>query len=232
MKLYHGTSERHIERIMRRGLEPRGRNNGNWKHTMLSRPDAVYMSNAYALYFAIQACRAKKERPAIFEVDTLLLNPFSLHPDEDFLEQATRKQGNAPLDGDMKSRTAFYRERLEDYQDYWELSIEHMGNCCHIGTVPVRALTRLVTVDVKKQALLCWQALDPVISLLNYRFCKTKYRGMHKWIFDEPLGEDAPTELGGIKNWSVPSNRDGLEVKNTSTYAQSLRQKSAGSRRG
>jgi hypothetical protein len=233
MKLYHGTSERYVERIMRRGLEPRGRHIGNWKHTMLSRPDAVYMSNAYALYFACHtASRTKKEKAAVIEIDTTGLNPFCLHPDEDFLEQATRKKGDAPLDAAMKPRTEWYRERLEDYQEHWELSVEHLGNCCHIGVIPTHALTRVAVIDRDKQWPLCWQAMDPVISLLNFRFCKAKYRGMHKWLFEEPLGEDTVTELGGIQNWNVPETRDGVEVKSTSMYARSPSQLLAGSRRG
>ena len=91
MIIYHGTAERHLKSILQTGIAPRGRSAGNWKHSVTSNPRAVYLTVSYALHFASNACRPKEDKNMlVLEVETDLLNPYLLAPDEDFLEQGTR----------------------------------------------------------------------------------------------------------------------------------------------
>lgn len=225
MKLYHGTSLRKAARIMDVGLEPRRSKSGNWQHTMPSRTDCVYMTVAYAMYFALNACKVHSEHPVVFEIDTLQLNPFSLLPDEDYLEQATRRvEGKAHIDlppeeiKGMAARTRWFRERLHNYNDYWENSIIGLGNCCFQGVIPPKAITRFAVVESEHQAEFCWQAMDPTITILNYQIVGAKYRGMTKWLFGDDLGDDAPQNRGMFKSWEIPKHRKGIQIIDTSTF--------------
>lgn len=218
MKLYHGTTIKKLTRIMKIGLEPRRSRTGNWKHNNApSRTDCVYMTNAYAIFFALNASNVASEDPCVLEIDTLKLKLSCLLPDEDFLEQATRGMGDAPLDWPMLKRTAWYRARLEQFSSFWEKSLKHLGNCSYKGTIPVEAITRIAVIDQTDQAEFCWQALDPSITLMNYHIVGTKYRGMTKWLFGDDMGEDAPKWNGMFYSWEVPKHRKGIEVIDTST---------------
>ena len=96
MLLYHGTSEARWNDIVAKGaIIPRGKTKlGNWKHTIESNPKCVYMTDAYAGYFAINAIEVPKDdsevRAAIIEIDTDRLDAFNLVPDEDAIEQGER----------------------------------------------------------------------------------------------------------------------------------------------
>jgi hypothetical protein len=132
-KLYHGTSAALIPRLEREGLLPRthSKNKGNWGHTVPSNPKAVYLTDAYAWHFA---AASSKDTGLILEIDKSKLKPWKLAPDEDFLEQVSRKIGPpehphlAPTDWSMKKRTLFYRKTaIRDFAHLTEESLSH-GN--------------------------------------------------------------------------------------------------------
>ena len=113
MLLYHGTSEKAWNSIKKSGIRPRGLSKkSNWKHSIESNPDTVYLTDTYPLHFAMSAIRQtgdKIDRVAIIEVDTDLL-PGKLVPDEDALEQASRHQNDGlPETWTMVQRTRYYR---------------------------------------------------------------------------------------------------------------------------
>lgn len=168
MKLYHGTSARVARKAGQQGLKPRGKRKSNWD--VPSRSDLVYLTLAYAAYFAAAASKSK-ERWGIVEVD---VEPINLLPDEDFLEQATRDRSLCPLT-DMNERTAWFRERLEGFWHHAEDSLDALGNAAHPGKIPPSAITRVVLFDASKAPFLATMALDPSISILNYRFMSGKY---------------------------------------------------------
>ena len=56
LKLYHGTSSRFLDRILKHGIKPRGKGTSQWDK-FPSRPDLVYLTTAYPFYFAIQAIK-------------------------------------------------------------------------------------------------------------------------------------------------------------------------------
>jgi hypothetical protein len=86
--LYHGTSMTALHEIHADGIKPRGNGRGNWHGTIKSNPEAVYLTNAYPLFFAQQACGEGK-RHVILEVNIEKIQ-FRLQADEDAVEQTMR----------------------------------------------------------------------------------------------------------------------------------------------
>jgi hypothetical protein len=197
MKLYHGTSIAVARRAVVDGLKPRKMTKaGNWDKSP-SHPGAVYLTDAYPLYFGVQALETTyykvpegdgRHVAAVVEVDASRLSPFDLVPDEDVLEQVGRKHDDLPKGWTMRQRTTYYRNRLaSDYRngEGWLKSLEAMGTCAHLGVIPASAITRVAFVDnrVPAGAHLMWIALDASISLINYRFMATKYRELTAKVF-------------------------------------------------
>lgn len=155
----------------------------------------------------------------IVEVATDRLNPSSLYPDEDFIAQALAHQMQLPLETVHKR----VRRTLANYQHHTSDSVQALGNAAHKGAIPPEAITRYATVDGKLQSSLFWIALDPCISLLNYRFMGPKYRSIIAWI----MGDRPDFDADGFGNQSIIhtvnpeyanhlrtiwSNRDGINV--------------------
>ena len=97
-KLYHGTSESAVKRILKEGLLPRSVSGvgGNWDHTVPSASDRTYLTKGYAPYFAAMAAE-EGERWAIIEIDYTRLamaqyDSTYFLPDEDYVEQILRAQ--------------------------------------------------------------------------------------------------------------------------------------------
>jgi len=218
MKLYHGTSEPNLEIILKQGIIPRKvrkDQRGNWKHSIKSNPDAVYLTNAYAVFYA-QAAVQKGERLAVLEIDTSLLFPWRLTPDEDFLEQASRKQrvkddkgGVCTPEMSMKQRTMWYRRRLLQFAHMWEKSLEGLGNCCYHETVPVKAIRRYATLPTASPISF---ATDPCMTLLNYAIMGGYYRELTKHVFGEPMDLSQET-VGFHREYLSKLTRDDVEVK-------------------
>lgn len=89
--LYHGTSSRHLKRILREGLLPRvaRRGKGNWQGEQASRPDLVYLSRAFAAAYALHAA-GRRSRPVVLKCRVQLADCY---PDEDFLAELFARQG-------------------------------------------------------------------------------------------------------------------------------------------
>jgi hypothetical protein len=88
MKLYHGTNYDRWPLIQKNGLQPRSvhRRRSNWKHTIESNPQTIYLSNGYAQYFAFAATKQKKGKGLIIEIETDRLDPLLFAADEDAME--------------------------------------------------------------------------------------------------------------------------------------------------
>lgn len=233
MKLYHGTVARHLPSILTEGIRPRGKGKrGNWKHTVESHPECVYMSTAYAPYFA--GCAMKgKEALAVLEIDTDKLAPWLLCPDEDFLEFATRNTGPGPVGKPMVERVRWFRKRLREYSDNWKLSVQHMGNCCFYGTVPASSITRLVTYPAAVQTRMTVHGMDPVVSPLNYSVVGHRHRNYTKWLLGDPLEPDPfdpgeeklaamekldPEGAATMRRMAQHSRMEGLERKGVEVF--------------
>jgi hypothetical protein len=222
LKLYHGTAERHLPAILRDGLKPRAQRKGNWKHTVESHPGAVYLTNAYATYYAYNATDLKKkdDRLVVLEIDTSKLIPEFFAPDEDWLEQVSRKQqheNTAPIDKSMNYRTRWYRRRLLNYGLHWRDSLNGLGNCTYHYTIPAAAITRIAFIERDAYMRLVWMGDDPMINLPNYRFCGAKYRAHTARLFGDQAEDDDP--FGGLR---TPEEREQYETALTEVYSKGI----------
>ncbi len=234
MQLYHGTSETIAKKIIEEGLLPRNdERGGNWQHTVDSRRDTVYLSDIYALYFAqipIEVDDLDTVRGAIIEIPLERLDHDLLIPDEDFLEQGSRRSKIPGVpEGDMLKRTKYFRTfaHTDTWRGYWEDSIDNLGTVGHLGPIPKEAISRIAFVDFKARPDLLMASIDPSISLLNHMVCKGKYEALTRFIFGEDV---TPYELAqcpkeqvdkfdpetrkGFIGWAeqILSNREGIEV--------------------
>lgn len=221
MMLYHGTSEKHLKQILADGIMPNClHKNHNWKHTVTANDKAVYLTNAYGLYFAHQATD-EPWRLAVLEVDTSKLLVNRLCADEDAVEQAMRGRDTMPL-WPMKRRTAHYRKRIEDY--CWQESLKALGNCAYTGTVPTKAITRIAVVQPKTMHEMIWAGYDPTISLMNYAITGEKYRDTMRWLFEPDAVQQEITEVGAfrIPKYPFPKSRDGIVLFTPEQYVAAL----------
>ena len=220
MLLYHGTTEAVARLALKEGLKPRSELgiDGNWDHTVTSNPDNVYLTSAYAAYFAYSATPNNEKvgdtKWGIVVVDTDLLDPDSMMPDEDWLEQVTRNStvpnddlydelreaGELKDAGDrMKARTLWYREHLWAYGHLWEESINGLGTAAYSGVIEPDAITQVSIFDPKLNHFIGSMAIDPMISVLNFKFCGDKYRALHEWL----LGRDVDPERLVMAPWPL-----------------------------
>jgi len=189
--LYHGTTESAAKAALEKGLKPRESAGveSNWEECPSS-PHHVYLTSAYAGYFAMASCKSG-ERWAIIEVDTTKLDKSDLFPDEDFLEQASRNQ-ELPDDWGvnelpMNGRTEWFRNNLESFQHLWEDSVKHLGNCSHFGQIPAAAITKVAFIDPEECLQMTMLVSDPMITLMNFKVCGNQYRAMTRWFIGEEV---------------------------------------------
>lgn len=210
MLLYHGTTSHCLDRILKEGLRPRKHTKiSNWK--VKSGSDRIYLSNAYAPYFAMNAINENRgDLPMVLEIDTRSFNIMNMVADEDYLEQITRRHDNLPSHWSMHQRTVYYRQRAQ--QMGFELdagsafdSLKYLGNCAYVDTIPPEAITCIVTWDTAKAWELSMMFMDPTITLQNYAFVGKKYRWMLALLMGHtPDPKDAPIMIPEMCN--VPAH--------------------------
>jgi len=199
MKLYHGTTATVARKAITEGLLPRffTGNEGNWKATIESSVDRVYLTSAYAPYFAMAATNENEDLWGIVEIDVDRLSEVFMLPDEDYLEQATRSGDKAFLDNispklwmmDTYARTAWFRDRAVRFHHMWKESIKRLGNCAYAGVIPPEAITRIVIYNPSHNKVVTLN-MDPTISILNYQFMGEKYEALTRWFIGDPITVD------------------------------------------
>lgn len=182
MKVYHGTSFKFLDTILKEGITPRQqkrtrkKRRSNWTDAP-SHENMVYASTAYPWYYAVNA-NYDLSKGVVFEIDLDALNESNVYPDEDFVFQAMKNE--------IKEVTHSYiRSNLEFYKYQWKNSLEYMGNICHKGTIPISAITRYCIIDFDLRIYLCTEMLQPVMSIDNYQFVGKRYEAMNSWCFGD-----------------------------------------------
>jgi hypothetical protein len=175
--LYHGTSSRFLSSIMKEGLKPRGRRQGNWKN-MPSGNNRVYLTNAYAPYFAAAAC-SKNEKALVLKIDTEVMTNLFV-ADEDAMAAVA-----SDIPGDtLVAKTKWAREHAIQLAAQGifdaEASLNVLGVCAAIGNIPATAIKAAVEMTPSK-ALMNW---DASIVPMNYRFCGPGYKDALEKLFD------------------------------------------------
>jgi hypothetical protein len=166
MILYHGTSDLVLDQILKNGLKPRGRKRSLWKEHP-SASDRVYLTKAYAVYFACHAKHTMGGNGLILEVD---VDPQNLVADEDALAQADRF--NAPLGGSIKEKTKFWRKEAPFYPHLAEFSLRVLGNAAHMGVIPPSQIKKHLVFPVTPDLI---YGHDPSITVMNYAFMGQSY---------------------------------------------------------
>lgn len=196
MLIYHGTTERVARLALTEGLRPREDTGtkGNWEHTSPSHPGLVYLTTAYAAYFALSAV-GEGERMGIVEIDLERLDVARLRPDEDYLEEVRDHHdemaqvcSGCPTSGGRFEVTAWLRDNIDRFAGIWKESAARLGNCAYAGTVPPEAITRISVVAPSVVMGACGVALDPAIRVGNYQVCGGLYRALTRWF----MGESVP----------------------------------------
>ena len=173
------------------GLLPRAvHRRSNWRHTVESNRHAVYLTNTYALYYAIQAGdNANAGRIAILEIDIDQLEYFQLVPDEDALAAVGRGNDQLPADWTLRQRTRHYRDRLKHYAGKYDVSLDATGTCSYLGTIPATSITMVAFIDYKAAAGPCFIASDAQVSIQNFNLKGASHRAVINWIFNDRLPE-------------------------------------------
>ncbi len=205
--LYHGTTAAILLKLKHAGIAPRAamKTRDNWAHTVTSNKHAVYLTDAYPWHFA--ACASKgKEKGLILEIKKDLLLPWQLCPDEDWLEQATRKLSPskecphlAQLDWGMKKRTKHYRKTARFNPKMAEFSLQQMGTAAYYGVIPWAWVNRYVIIDwtaLKPEMRL--RAIDSMVMIENYKILADRHRAFVRWFFGDPV---EAAELTGNQMW-------------------------------
>ncbi len=149
--LFHGTTEANAKRIMKEGFKPDKKY--NWQ--IKSKPDFVYLSLAYAPFYA-NAANSKSRNRALIKVE---VKESALCPDDDFVMYGLGKPKYTQADLNELD--------LEEYKWLSEKSLEYLGN--------VSAKPEDITIigcrvfDSSKLLAVC----DPAITPMNYMMVNT-----------------------------------------------------------
>jgi hypothetical protein len=121
---------------------------------------------------------------------------------------------------DLIEATRYYRDRIDNYD--FKVSLDRMGTCGYLGTIPIKAIKRIALVDKKVYTKMVFMGHDPMISLANYQFVGDKYRDTLKWLFDPDSVKIEETRFGKMVSRSipVPITREGIEIRLPSGIVQ------------
>lgn len=154
VQLYHGTSVRSADAIVRHGFKDRtASGKSNWEQRIESKAGFVYLTTAYPFYFAMNAAKGGKASVIKVEVDT-----DDLYPDEDMF---FFKYGN---------RFKVTERDLEKAKHLAGESLRLFGN---VSAKP-ESLRILGRKDFNVREMVAFS--DPSISPVNYRIMGDYYR--------------------------------------------------------
>jgi hypothetical protein len=150
--LYHGTSAANAKKILKEGF--RLGKKTNWK--VKSKPGFIYLSKAYAPFFAMN-CKGSMLALVQVAVDT-----DDLYPDDDALMHMLGKP--------MYSQTDLDAVNFEKFKEYWEPSLKGLGS---VAAKPDKVkVLGIKTFPRKGMINMC----DPSITPMNYRLLGEYYQ--------------------------------------------------------
>lgn len=214
--LYHGTRLSALGSIVRVGIQPRGTKKSNDK-SFPSGSDRVYLSDAFAIKFAMDAMRKSDTGIAVLEVDMDKLDHDNLVADDDLVAVYLEKK-----EGMTRSRAI--KEAASHAHDFCpRMSLQMSGSCAHLGPIPSSAIRRVATVDYKAQWGWLIGASDVGTGPIAYKYTKPKHLAKLRWLFDdinEPeidlnsLGDITPEFAQQLKRHFMPGSdtRNGINI--------------------
>lgn len=186
LTLYHGTATSRLEAIRRDGLRPRGETGLLPSHTGLpSKPEYVYLTNAYALKYAIDACESEDDWPVILRV-SIDLDLIRLYPDEDFVGMVMAKK----LVGKVSPQRLIEETDVSQYDVQTALnSLHYFGTCCVKRTIEPKQIRGWVVV---KNKYLLIEGVNTGVGLTSYQLLGKRNRALMNYLFrkdDYPVDE-------------------------------------------
>ena len=177
MELYHGTSVASARKILREGFKYGVKY--NWLGKIKSKKGYIYLSLAYAPYYAMATKSASNMR-AIVKVK---VNKSDLYPDEDFLYNTA-----------IGSRVYTSKFDLRQYKHLADMSLKYLGNVCalpeDIKVIGIREF------DARRLMMVC----DPSIVPINYAIMGDYYRELTKWIYSGRKPEEFALHYNKLHN--------------------------------
>lgn len=160
MELYHGTSVESARKILKGGFKYGVKY--NWVGKIKSKKGLIYLSLAYAPYYAMAAKSPSKMR-AIVKVR---VDKRNLYPDEDFLYATA-----------IGSKVYTPKFDLKQYKHLAGASLKYLGNVCafpeDIKVIGIREF------NAERLFMVC----DPSITPINYAIMGNYYRKLTEWIY-------------------------------------------------
>jgi hypothetical protein len=164
MILYHGTSTKYLPSILAEGLQPRsitGRKS-HFAGDVASKPDLVYLTDCYAMYYAFVAAHRDDADLAILKVDVSNENLF---PDEDFVAYVLSIQNKTS----WKKTIATTDPR--DFQHHWQESLAYSGVAAIASVVPLAILDHRIFDRVEHCMLALATGADASPNFMNHQVC-------------------------------------------------------------
>lgn len=185
MILYHGTTTKHLDAILRDGLLPRRttKRRSNWKGVIKSKLDFVYLTDAYPVYYAMNPALSGRRQG---ESDILVLkvdvDESALYPDEDYIAWEMSRNDGVTVKGVIASINP------ASYQEHWKSSLERNGIVCTPAVSPDRIVSHKVIARSNLQLLMAIGG-DAMPTPLNYLFMGEFYGKCLESLFEQ--GEKA-----------------------------------------
>ena len=180
MALYHGTSSKHLQSIIKYGLKPRGDQNSNW--STASQKQYVYLTSTYPLYFASQAVSGK-QKYLIIEVDETMVDENYCYPDDDFIWWCYSKQAkNRPTLEEAGKLVQFN-------QNLWQKSLMMIGCIAYKNNIPFNAIKRILQIDFNKmnsqERMLFLSFIDVSVTPVAFPCRKKSFEKQLGYLFSE-----------------------------------------------
>jgi len=201
MILYHGTSTEHLSIILANGLQPREVTGvkSNWDGDVESKPDLVYLTTSYPVYFAIAATK-EGFHPVVLEVEVAMSDLF---PDEDFVAKLAQEQDIAA--GVAHKNLSAYNPMIDPIEN------KHLAQACltHNGIAAVRevGLRSIKRNTVLPQDMRLLQiGGDSAPIPMNFKILGESYRKCMEALFDEGIDAAVAVAMSRWEGFSLTNN--------------------------